>query len=210
MDSYMRPSQRRRFEPEPPSSTQRLINGAVRLAWIAVLAWLSVQCYTKLLRPYDVHWTATRDQYQASLALMTNPNSLCYGQDQAKLRLRVELKGHYDDCDVAARVVNSWPAWTAFGRLMDDFDFCPGGTCMQFHFDTLSSLGLLFMLLAATLALAVVCIIGAFCRNAYHSIAGKHDLPLFSVPRIGAPKPYPPTQTRAYDFNAPMRHTKAE
>ena len=42
------------------------------------------------------------------------------------------------------------------------------------------------------------------------SIAGKHDLPLFSVPRIGAPKSYPPTQTHAYDFNAPMRHSKAE
>lgn len=210
MEPYLRPSQRRRFEAAPQSSTQRLLNGAVRLIGIGVLLWLLVQCYTKLVRPYDAHWAATTAQYKASLALMTNPNSLCYGKDQEKLRLRVELKGHYDDCDKAERIVNSWPAWTAFGLLMDDFDFCPGGTCMQFHFDTLSSLGLLFMLLAATLALAVVCIIGAFCRNAYHSIAGKHDLPLFSVPRIGAPKSYPPTQTHAYDFNAPMRHSKAE
>lgn len=203
MDPYMRPSQRRLYTARRPATPAQRALGLV--TWL-VVAWLLVQCYTKLAHPYWAHWTATSEQYRASLALTTNPASLCAGTGEEHLRLRVELKGHFVECDRAERVVASWPAWTAFGRLLDDFDFCPGGTCMQFRFDTLSSLGLLFMLLAGTLALVLVCAIAMFCRNAYSSLASKHDLPFaaFQVPV----KSYPPIATHAYDFNAPMRPKK--
>lgn len=194
----MRPSQRRRQMP-PPTLAQQAVKWALR----AAMLWLTAQFFTKIVFPYSDHWSAARDQYTAAVIATTDGDSLCNRGNADHLRLRVELKNHFVDCDGADRVLQSWPAWTAFGRLMDDFDFCPGGTCMQFQFDTLSSLGLLFMLLTGTLTLVLICTIGIFCRNAYGSIASKYDLPVGTTP-------YPPTGTHKYDFNAPMHHKKAQ
>jgi hypothetical protein len=43
-----------------------------------------------------------------------------------------------------------------------------------------------------------------FCRNAYHSLAGKHDLPFAALGKAT----YPPPITYAYDFNAPRNKTE--
>jgi hypothetical protein len=203
MDPYMRPSQRRRVAP-PRTWMQLFVSGAGWLVGAIVIGWLLVQCYTKLLSPYWTHWTATSEMYREGVDTLMDPSSPCSGTTEEKLLLRIKLKGHFIDCAGAERAAQMWPAWAAFGRLMDDFDFCPGGTCIQFRFDTLSSLGLLFMLMVGVLALLLVCAVGMFCRNAYHSLAGKHDLPFAALGKAT----YPPPITHAYNFNAPRN--KAE
>lgn len=201
MDPYMRPSQRRRAV-EPATWPQTIANWAVWLVCGMLVAWVLAQCYTKLLSPYWVHWTATSEIYREAVDTLADTTSPCSGTAEEKLLLRIKLKGrHFIDCESAERSAQMWPAWAAFGRLMDDFDFCPGGTCIQFRFDTLSSLGLLFMLMAGTLALVLVCAIGMFCRNAYNSLAPKHDLPFAVLGKTN----YPPPITQPHDFNAARR-----
>lgn len=210
--AYTRTKQRR-----APQST-----AACALWWLTVLigavfvAWVGVQWYTKMLKPYNVYWCAALTHYNASYHYLHSEESMC-ADTEAKRKFRLALKSHYDDCEAAERVVASWPAWTAFGRLMDDFEFCRGGTCISFEFSALNTLGLLFILITLALAAILVALIVYTCRSMYLSIAGKNDLPF----RMHQPPPiilsdyglgnkqarlceYPP-HTHAYDFNAP-RH----
>lgn len=192
---------------------------ATALRWLTIgigalaLCWLSVQWYTKLARPYNEYWHNAAVEYNASYTYLHGEQSFC-GDAEVQRKFRLQLKSHYDECDRAQRIVSSYPAWVAFGRLLDDFEFCPGGTCIRFEFSALNTLGLLFILFTVVLVMIMVAFIIFTCRWMYTSVAGKHDLPFGAQQPIlfahGAMKTlapacdYPP-HTHAYDFNAQRR-----
>ena len=171
---------------------------------VVVAAWAIVQLVVKVVLPYCDYWEAATEKHRAGVLAMTDPTSMCsIDNEHAKLQLRTRLKGHFVNCEEAELAASMWPWWTAFGRLADDFNFCPRGTCMQFHFTTLDGLGIVFLLLLASFALILLIIIASFCFNAYKSVAGKHDLPYGSYPLVCPQQTtYPPTG--AYNFNAPI------
>ena len=203
---YTRPSQRRAMR-GGSSTMHPVVQWTLIVLGVLVVGWLAAQWHTKINKPYMQYWGDAVERYESSLIMLQSEESMC-GDSEAKRKFRLQVKSHYDQCETAERIVRSYPAWIAFGRLMDDFEFCPSGTCMQFDMDMLSMLGLLFVLFVTCLVLVLLCVVGYTCRWGYQYLASKHDLPLFvqapafQLPACHKQHEYPPP-THAYDFNAP-------
>jgi hypothetical protein len=149
-----------------------MLMGAVA---VTILGVVFVQLFVKVYTPYMAHLATANRLYRESYDYATDQGGLCIDTEE-NLRLRQKVKHHYDKCDDAKAILESWPFWMAFGKLMDDYDLCPKG-CFQVKFDMLSSLGALFVAIVGSLALLLVLLVGGIILYFYRSLQSSFDLP---------------------------------
>lgn len=158
------------------------IQRALLYTAIATIAiFVGIQLFTKVYSPYMRHWTDCADLYNESLVQLNDPLSLCADTDEHR-RLRLKVKKNYDSCGRAQAVVDSMPFWMAFGRLMDDYDFCKD-SCFQLKLDPLSAIGIMFIVFVIGTVLLFVLILGAGFIYVYRQLEMKYELP-YHVPML--------------------------
>jgi len=198
------------------------LNGAkvaVVVATAAVVWWIGMQVVAKLGMPYFQYWNEELAIYDDKLQMLRSNTSFC-GDTPEEQSFRSKVKTADQTCREAHRVVTSTPAWTAFARLVSDFNFCPDFICLKFKIDVLDALGIIFILLAVCTTIFTTLIVCWGCRSMYRYVASKGDLPFTGQPLYHHQYThqqqqqaciYPPT-TKAYDFNgaATKMHSKDE
>jgi hypothetical protein len=191
------------------------LNGAkvfVIVATVVFVWWVGMQLFAKLGMPYFQYWNEETAIYIDKQQMLVSGTSFC-GDTPEEQAFRAKVKTADQTCREAHRVVTSVPAWTAFARLVSDFNFCPDFICLKFKIDVLDALGIILVLMTVSTTIVMTLIVCWGCRSMYRYVASKGDLPFAGQPLYHhhhqqiAHQPataYPPA-TKMYDFNRTSR-----
>lgn len=102
-------------------------------SWIIVIGalaciFLTPTVYNNIVTPYRRLLHKRNSLVEQAHTFLTDPESAC-SEQPSKMRLRLKAPD-FDRCEVARTTVKSSPQVDAFAELMEEMEFCKGGSCV--------------------------------------------------------------------------------